>query len=155
MIIILHVNDRVESKFSKLSSKVSKFETFENFKILQLLSLRRTSSKQNLFWNNSQNEAILISNDLLFLSYTCLDKNVSKMCLPIIEHNTIKVSYLRFKYIDVFLMYFHSRCIEYKNFVQNILIALLSLVNVFTYTEKGQRYGEILKTIKFSLYTCT
>ena len=65
MIIILHVNDRVESKFSKLSSKVSNFETFENFKILQLLSLRRTSSKQNLFGNNSQNEAILISNDFI------------------------------------------------------------------------------------------
>ena len=54
------------------------------------------------------------------------------MCLPIIEYNTIKVSCLRFKYIDVFLMYLHSRYIEYKNFVQNILTALLSLVNVFT-----------------------
>ena len=52
-------------------------------------------------------------------------------------------------------MYLHSRYIEYKSFMQNILIALLSLVNVFTYTEKGQRYGEILKTIKFSLYKCT
>ena len=77
------------------------------------------------------------------------------MCLPIIEYNMIKVFCLRLKYIDVFLMYLHSRYIEYKSFMQNILIALLSLVNVFTYTEKGQWFGEIFKTVKFSLYTCT
>ena len=52
-------------------------------------------------------------------------------------------------------MYFHSHYIEYKNFIQDILILLLSLVIVFTYTEKGQWFGEIFQTIKFLFYTCT
>ena len=32
----------------------------------------------------------------------------------------------------VSLMYFHSHSIEYKNFIQDIRITLLSSVNVFT-----------------------
>ena len=49
-------------------------------------------------------------------------------------------------------MYFHSHYIEYKNFIEDILIPLLSLVNVFTYTEKGRRFGEISKIIVVVLY---
>ena len=45
--------------------------------------------------------------------------------------------------------------IKHKNFMQDILISLLSSVNVFTYTEKGQQFREILKAIKFSFYICT
>ena len=85
----------------------------------------------------------------LFFSYTCLDKNVPKMCLPLIWYNTIKLFCLRFNY-NVFLMYFHSHYIEYKNFIQDILIPLLSSVNVFTYTEKGQQFGGIFD-VDFSL----
>ena len=39
--------------------------------------------------------------------------------------------------------------------VKEFLIPSLSLVNVSTYTEKGQRFGEIVKTIKFLFYTCS
>ena len=46
-------------------------------------------------------------------------------------------------------MYFHSHNIEHKNFIQDILITLLFLVNVFTFKEKDQRFGKIFKTIKF------
>ena len=46
-------------------------------------------------------------------------------------------------------MHFHYHYTEYKNFIQDILIPFLSSVNVFTYTEKGQRFGEIFKTKKF------
>ena len=35
--------------------------------------------------------------------------------------------------------------------VKEFLIHLLSLVNVSTYTEKGQRFGEIVKTIKYNI----
>ena len=42
-----------------------------------------------------------------FLGYTCLDENVSKMCLPLTSYNAIKLFCLRFKYNDVFL-----RCIS-------------------------------------------
>ena len=52
-------------------------------------------------------------------------------------------------------MYFHSHYMEYKNFIQNILIPLPSSYNAFTYTEKGQRFGEIFKTITFFFYTST
>ena len=45
-------------------------------------------------------------------------------------------------------MYFHSHHIEYKNFMQDIVILLLSSVHVFAYREKGQRFGEIFKAIK-------
>ena len=41
-------------------------------------------------------------------------------------------------------MYFNSHYIEYKNFIQDILIPLLSSVNVLIYTEKGQLFGKIL-----------
>ena len=40
-------------------------QKFQCFFTLQLLGSSCTSLKQNLFWNNSQNEAILISNDFL------------------------------------------------------------------------------------------
>ena len=44
-------------------------------------------------------------------------------------------------------------------FLQNtsgrLLLPLLSSVNVFAYTEKGQRFREMFKTIQFSFYTCT
>ena len=46
-------------------------------------------------------------------------------------------------------MHFHCHYTEYKNFIQDILIPFLSSVNVFTYTENGQRFGEIFKTKKF------
>ena len=39
--------------------------------------------------------------------------------------------------------------------MQDILIPILSSVNVFTCAEKGQRFGEIFKTIKCSFYRCT
>ena len=45
-------------------------------------------------------------------------------------------------------MYFHSHYIEYKNVIQDILIPLISLVNVFTYLEKDQELAEIFKTTK-------
>ena len=53
---------------------------------------------------------------------------------------------------DVFSFSLHR---AQENITQNILIPLLSSVNVFTYTEKGQRFREIFKTIKFSFYLCT
>ena len=43
-------------------------------------------------------------------------------------------------------MYFHYHYPEYKNFIQYILIPLLSSVNAFTYAEKAQQFGEIFKT---------
>ena len=50
---------------------------------------------------------------------------------------------------------FPSSLQRYKNCIQDILIPLLSLVNVFTYAEKGQRSGGIFKTVKFLFYTWT
>ena len=55
----------------------------------------------------------------------------------------MKLFCLRFKYNDVF------------SFIQDILIPLLYLVNVFAYTEKGQQFGEIFETKKFSVDACT
>ena len=52
MIIIVHVNDKMKPKF-------------QNFLPLQLLSSRCTSLKQNIPQNDSQNKAILISNDFI------------------------------------------------------------------------------------------
>ena len=40
-------------------------QKFQNFFLFQLLSSRRTSLKENLFRNNSPNEAILFSNDFI------------------------------------------------------------------------------------------
>ena len=39
-----------------------------------------------------------------------------------------------------------------QDFIQDTLFLLLSSVNVFTHTKKGQQFGEIFKTIKFSFY---
>ena len=52
MIIIVHVNDKMKPKF-------------QNFLPLQLFSSRCTSLKQNIPQNDSQNKAILISNDFI------------------------------------------------------------------------------------------
>ena len=88
----------------------------------------------------------------LFLSYTCLDKNVSKMCLLLIKCDQtflFKIFLFKMCLSDVFPFSLH-RVQEFYARSFNPL----SLVNVFTYTEKGQRFGEIFKT-KFSFYTCT
>ena len=49
-------------------------------------------------------------------------------------------------------MSFHPHYIEYKNCIQDILIPLLSLVNIFTYAGKGQWSGGIFNSNIFVLY---
>ena len=71
--------------------------------------------------------------------------------------SAVNVMESSFSVYDVsIMMYFQSHYIDYKNFIQDILIPFSFSFNTFTYTEKGQWFGKIFKTIKFLFYiACT
>ena len=71
--IIFHVNDTVNPKISELSCTPT----------IYLVNIVHLQNKIyfEIIHKTRQFESPMIS---LFLSYTCLDKNVLKMCLPLI-----------------------------------------------------------------------